>query len=195
MPFILADAALMAAGIHFVGPWTLLPSGLLMLVLVALFRDPWRSVPAAPLGVLSPVDGTVLSMTRLESGVLEREAVRLVLSVNNLGAYTARSPIEGKVLDPRDNLSAVSRALDISGMWVRSDEGDDVVVLFHGPWGIGSPRAFLRYGERVGQGQRFAYLRLARRAEVYLPTTVVSRVAEGDKVRAGLDTLAELRHG
>ena len=34
-----------------------------------------------------------------------------------------------------------------------------------------APKAFVRYGERVGQGQRFAYLRLAPRAEVYLPAT------------------------
>ena len=50
----------------------------------------------------------------------------------------------------------------------------------------------VRYGERVGQGQRFAYLRLAPKAEVYLPVTATIKVGAGDRVRAGCGILAEL---
>ncbi len=193
IPFIAAALIAGGAALHSAGTWTLGPTLSVVVLLVALFRDPRRDVPAEPLGVLAPSDGTVREITPVESGVIKRRAIRIVLSVNNLGAYTARSPIEGKVLDPRDNLSEVSRALGVSGMWVRSDEGDDVVILFHGPRFVGSPRAFVRYGERVGQGQRFGYLRLARRAEIYVPSNARVRVAPGDRVRAGIDVLAELR--
>jgi hypothetical protein len=57
---------------------------------------------------------------------------------------------------------------------------------------LGSPRAFVRYGERLGHGERFAYLRLARLAEVYLPRAARLRVAAGDRVRAGVNVLADL---
>jgi len=149
---------------------------------------------AAPLGVLAPVDGVVTEITGAGPGILDREAVRVTMRINNFGAYTARSPIEGKVLDPRDNLSDHSRWLDVHGMWVRSDEDDDVVVLIHGPKWLGAPKAFLGYGERVGQGQRFAFMRLARTADVYLPADAHVRVKTGQSVRAGTDSLAELRH-
>ncbi|WP_405222469.1 phosphatidylserine decarboxylase [Lentisalinibacter sediminis] len=198
MPWILTALAALATGVALVGWWAGVPLGALVAALVLLFRDPWRDIPAAPLGVLAPVDGVVTEITGAGPGILDREAVRVTMRIHNFGAYTARSPIEGKVLDPRDNLSDHSRWLDVHGMWVRSDEDDDVVVLVHGPkhgpkW-FGAPRAFLGYGERVGQGQRFAYMRLARTAEVYLPADAHVRVKTGQKVRAGTDSLAELRH-
>ena len=50
----------------------------------------------------------------------------------------------------------------------------------------------MRYGERIGQGQRFAYLRLAPRAEIYLPLRAAVRVAAGERVSAGESILADL---
>ncbi len=172
----------------------LVPACLLLLFLVLLFRDPPRDVPSHPLGIVSPVDGRIEDVSPTDKGYLEGEAIRIVIKINNLGAYTARSPCEGKVLNLRDNAAEGSRLLGASGLWVRTDEGDDVVVLLRGPRFIGRPAAFVRYGERVGQGQRCAYLRMAHRAEVYLPLTSRPSVKVGDKVRAGSDILAMLVH-
>ncbi len=195
MPWILAAVAALAAGYWLYGWWAAVPLGALVVLLVLLFQDPWRDVPAAPLGILAPADGRVTEITESGPGILDREAIRITIRINNFGAYTARSPIEGKVLDPRDNLSDHSRWLDVHGMWVRSDEGDDVVVLIHGPRWFGGPRAFFRYGERVGQGQRFAFMRLARSIAVYVPANARIRTEPGRRVRAGTDSLAELRRG
>ncbi len=54
--------------------------------------------------------------------------------------------------------------------------------------------AFLRYGERVGQGQRCAFLRLTRRAELQLPIASRVLVKAGQRVMAGADVLAKLPH-
>ena len=79
-----------------------------------------------------------------------------------------------------------------SGLWVRTDEQDDVILQFTGHrFGL-APRAFLRFGERVGQGQRCAYLRLTRMAEVQLPLAARIQVAQGQRVSAGSDVLAKL---
>jgi phosphatidylserine decarboxylase len=81
-----------------------------------------------------------------------------------------------------------------SGLWVQTDEKDDVVLQFHG-FGLGlGPLAILGYGERVGQGQRCAYLRLTRFAEVQLPMNSRPLVEEGQHVTAGVDVLAKLPH-
>jgi phosphatidylserine decarboxylase len=80
------------------------------------------------------------------------------------------------------------------GLWIQTDEGDDVLLRFHGHrFGL-VPRAFSRYGERVGQGQRCAYLRLTRFAEVYLPINSRVRVISGQRVIAGTDILGTLPH-
>jgi phosphatidylserine decarboxylase len=64
--------------------------------------------------------------------------------------------------------------------------------MFPGRFSWLAPKAFVGYGERVGQGQRFAYLRLASRAEIYLPETAQIRVSVGDRITAGDGILADL---
>ncbi len=144
--------------------------------------------------MVSPVDGKVIDVAPTDKGMLRREAQRLVIRVNSLGAYTARSPIEGKVLSLKENAALGSRLLGVGGLWVRNDAGDDVVLVFQGPRFVGRPAAMVGYGERLGQGQRAAYLRLASFAELYLPLSVKLAVKPGDTVFAGSTVLAELVH-
>lgn len=157
-----------------------------------VFRDPRREVPIAPLGVVSPVDGEVLRVETTEDGVLNRRAQCVVVRVSPFGAYTARAPVEGKVMDLHADLDSGGRAKAGGGLWVRTDEGDDVVLRFRGHrFGL-VPAAIVGYGSRVGQGQRCAYLRWTRLAEVELPETARFAVSEGQRVRAGTDVLARL---
>jgi hypothetical protein len=116
---------------------------------------------------------------------------RVRIRVNHAGAYTVRAPIEGRVLEIPDRSIAAARH---TGLCLRSEEGDHVLLTFpRGGW-LRSPRAFVRYGERLGHGERFAYLRLAPLAVVYLPRSSRLRVAAGDRVRAGVNALADLIH-
>ena len=193
-PPILAVLVLMVLDFQFLSLWLQLPLGLLLIVLFLLFRDPARQVSSTPLAVVSPVDGTVTEVSPTDKGVLEGECIRVTIRINSFGTYTARSPIEGKVLNLRENLSAGSRLTGVSGLWVRSEADDDVVLLFRGAGFPGRPAAFLRYGERVGKGQRFAYLRLARFADLYLPITSRVQVAVGERVTAGSGVVAKLLH-
>ena len=174
--------------------WLLPPLVIALVLLILLFRDPDRTIPVAPLAVVSPVDGKVVDIAPTDKGMLRREAQRLVIRVNSLGAYTARSPIEGKVLSLKENAAAGSRLLGVGGLWVRNEAGDDVVLVFQGPRFVGRPMAMVGYGERLGQGQRAAYLRLASFAELYLPLSVKLAVRPGDTVLAGSSVLAELVH-
>ena len=57
-----------------------------------------------------------------------------------------------------------------------------------------APRSFIRYGERVGQGQRCAYLRLTRLAEVHLPIDGKVLVEPGQVVRGGSDLIGKVPH-
>ncbi len=193
-PFILTAAGLGLAAWRYEIYWALLPLAIALVLLVLLFRDPDRDIPAVPLAVVSPVDGRVVAVAPTDKGMLRREALRIVIRVNSLGAYTARSPIEGKVLSLKENAALGSRLLGVGGLWVRNDAEDDVVLVFQGPRFVGRPAAMVGYGERIGQGQRAAYLRLASYAELYLPLTVKVAVEPGDVLLAGSSVVAELVH-
>ena len=194
IPFILGAVAAVIAGYHYFDTAGLAAGCALLLLLILLFRDPYREVPAVPLGVVSPVDGRVASIQTVSEGALGSEALCLSLRINNFGAYTVRSPIEGKVLSLLENEDMRARLPGMNGLWVQSEAKDDVVLLFRGPPIVGRPAAFVRYGERIGQGQRCAFVRLARCADLYLPASSRVEVKAGDRVKSGSSLLATLIH-
>jgi phosphatidylserine decarboxylase len=194
IPFLLAAGAAFLAALRYLD-WTVaLPLALLLVALWLLFRDPRRLIPSAPLGVVSPVDGTVVSIDTVNTGVFQGEAHRIRIDIDAFGTYTARSPVEGKIFDL--NTLDAERVVDYEthALWVQTDEGDDVVLQFFG-YRLGlAPKSIVRFGERIGQGKRCAFLRLARSAEVHLPITSTVLVKPGDVVVAGSDVIGKLLH-
>jgi phosphatidylserine decarboxylase len=165
---------------YFEPAFAAIPAAALVL-LYLVFRDPQRVVPSVALGVFSPVDGKVVAVEQIDTGATGAPAQRIVIEVDSLGSYTARSPVEGTIKDMRDK-----------ALWLQTDEGEDVVLRFRN-FRLGlAPRALLGVGARLGQGQRCAYLRLARIAEVEFPAGGRVLVAPGSKVVAGMDVIANV---
>ena len=176
----------------YLGPVYVLGPAALFVLFWMVFRDPRRQIPAMPLGVVSPVDGRVTAVDLVDRGVVQGEAHRVFISIDMLGTYTARCPVEGVIKDL--NTLAAERVVDYrtNALWVQTDEGFDVILQFHG-YRLGlAPSAFVRYGERIGQGQRCAYLRLTRVAEVHLPIGARVMVEPGQRLTAGLDVIGRL---
>jgi len=194
LPYILASLVAIIACAHFFGIVSAIVPLLISGYLFLIFRDPRRAVPAVPLGVVSPVDGSVVAIGRANNGIHTGDVHRIIIRISSLGTYTARCPVEGKIMDLSSTAVEGGSLPDTSGLWVRTDEGDDIVLQFSGYRFGFPPRAFLQYGERVGQGQRCAYLRLTRLAEVELPLAARIMVKEGQLVAAGSDVLAKLPH-
>lgn len=194
IPFLAACLLLGWLAFRYAGPVWLAAVILLFVLLALVFRDPRRRVPAVPLGVVSPVDGVVVEAGVADTAVLQGEAQRILIRIDALGTYTARCPVEGKIMDlnaaPRDSVADYPR----NALWVRTDEGDDVVLYFRGyRFGL-PPKSFVRYGERLGQGARCAYLRLTRYAEIHLPEGSKLIAAPGMQVVAGRDVIGKVPH-
>ena len=98
-------------------------------VIVYLFRDPRRDIPSSPLAVVSPADGVVDSIEEVSDPYLDRQALLLVINMNHTGVYSTRSPVEGKVLEPRNSADGANRP---HGVWLQTDEGDDLVFRLDG---------------------------------------------------------------
>ena len=194
IPFLLLAAAACIAAVRYLDIVFAVSSGLLFVALYLLFRDPRRSLPSAPLGVVSPVDGKVVAVDQAETGVLQGKAHRIRIEIDSFGTYTARSPVEGKIMDLRSVGADQAVDYETNALWVQTDEGDDVVLQFK-EYRLGlAPRAIVRFGERVGQGKRCAFLRLTRYAEVHLPVSSSILVEPGQVVVAGSDLIAKLLH-
>ena len=194
VPFLLVSILLCWLAYRYLGILELGAAIGLFVVSTMIFRDPRRRIPAVPLGVVSPVDGRVVAVDLVDKGVLQGEAQRIVIQINSLGTYTARCPIEGKIQDLNSLNSERGTDYRTNALWVRTDEGDDVVLQFRGYRFGFAPKSFVRFGERVGQGSRCAYLRLARFAEVHVSIDAKILVEPGQIVVAGRDLLGKLPH-
>lgn len=179
----------------YANPWLALLPAVALVFLFLLFRDPRRQVPAVALGVVSPVDGIVESVEKTDACFLPGDAYRVRIRANSFGAYTVRSPVEGIIMDLKADAPDDAGDCPANALWLKTDEGDDVVLQFQG-YRLGlAPRAFVRFGERLGQGHRCAYLRLAKYADVYMPLTGKVEVRPGARVLAGTDLLGRVPRG
>jgi phosphatidylserine decarboxylase len=194
IPFLLLVAVACIAALRYLDIVFAVSAGLLFVALYLLFRDPRRLLPSAPLGVVSPVDGKVVAVDLVDTGVLLGNAHRIRIEIDSFGTYTARAPVEGKIMDLRSVAENQAVDYETNALWVRTDEDDDVVLQFM-DYRLGlAPRAIVQFGERVGQGKRCAFLRLTRYAEVHLPISSSVLVEPGQTVVAGSDLIAKLLH-
>ncbi|MGD2074904.1 MAG: phosphatidylserine decarboxylase [Gammaproteobacteria bacterium] len=187
-------AICLAAGVFVVNTlgwvWSI-PFWLGCAAIVYLFRDPRREIPASPLAVLSPADGVVTSIEEVSDRYLGRRAILMVINMSRTGVFSTRSPVEGKVLEPRNSGDGENRP---HGVWLQTDEGDNLVMVMHrGPL-RNVPHCYVRVGERVGQGQRCGHVPMGGVVEVYLPPNSRVLVTPGSQLKAGSDVIATLVH-
>ena len=90
IPFLVVTLAGIFAVWQYSGGNYAIPLVILLVYFVLVFRDPRRNVPAVPLGIVSPVDGTVIDIGLTDKSVLNGEAHKIIIRVNSLGTYTAR---------------------------------------------------------------------------------------------------------
>lgn len=200
-PFIAITTACAALAHYFAGFLWSAPLWFAAGLFGYLFRDPDRAIPAAPLGVVSPVDGKVVAV---EEGVmdpfLQRTAVKVTLRMRRRGTYVTRSPIEGKIMkqwlaagsgNPGDSPDSGAHD-DRYGIWVQSDESDDVVFAIRLGKRAVRPSCYVDIGERTGQGQRCGLVPFGAIVAIWLPVGTRVEVAAGDRVKAGSRIIATL---
>ncbi|UCE89750.1 MAG: hypothetical protein JSW10_02635 [Pseudomonadota bacterium] len=191
-PIVTVVAALILVAHFFLGIKVLL-LWLLPGLLLWLYRDPPRDIPAAPRGLLSPVDARVVAIEEDDDPYLQRRAIRVDLRIPVTAVYTLRSVTEGKIMNQWCRGSS-GRARTLA-LWLQTDESDDIVTVLKPGRVLGSLKCYARSGERVGQGQRQGFILLGTDVQMLLPTGVRLRIATGDKVLAGADIIADLVHG
>lgn len=187
-------AALLAQAL--VGWWLAAIAVLLAVASGYLYRSPDRDVPAAPLGIVSPADGTVRGAAACHDPFLERDSICITLEMGMLDAYSIRSPIEGKVMRRWHRAPGADREGEDEefnyAVWIQTDEGDDVVLVMtrHSSWR--APRCYVHSGERVGQGQRCGMIRFGSPVQLFLPASTRIEIQAGGRVQAGADLVGTL---
>lgn len=193
---------LAAIGAWFHPLWALPPALMLGFVLY-FFRDPPRRVPAEAGLLVSPADGTVAEVTRLESDeFIGGPAVRIGIFLSVFNVHINRAPAESRVIrmryQPGEFLNAMNPASAIrnENLWIGLEEESPPHrrLVVRQIAGLLARRIVcnLRSGELVARGHKFGMIKLGSRTELVFPEEgglqVLARV--GQKVKGGSTVLA-----
>jgi len=165
------------------------------------FRDPDRVTPVLEGGVVSPADGRVIKVERLESTHFAKGPCRRVsifMSVFNV--HVNRIPFHGRIAKIEyypgkffsANLDKASRFNEHNAVHLETENGQ--TLCFVQIAGLVARRIICRIqeGEDVARGQRFGLICFGSRLDVYLPVDTQITVTVGDVVSAGTSLIGKL---
>lgn len=198
----LAGAALVALGVHNHQPWVVALGGVLMALgtlwtvfMAQFFRDPERPLPSDLKKIWSPGDGVVISVAR--EGQNEGYTIRIFLSP--VDVHIQRSPVSGRVVAARYDKGSFAAAMkseananERSSLTVEVD-GRGERISFEQITGFLVRRieTWPKVGDRVTAGARYGLMYFGSQCAIHLPKTARPIVQKGDRVKGGLDPIAE----
>jgi phosphatidylserine decarboxylase len=194
-------AACLAVAVHyFAGPWWAAPFWIVLVFNLQFFRDPPRRIPDDPDAIICPADGKVIKLGEVDDPYLKRRAKRVSVFMNVFNVHSNRSPVAGKIMErwyqPGKFFNAALDKAAIenerNALWIRTDGGQDVVVVQVAGLIARRILCYVQPGERITRGERYGFIRFGSRVDVYLPLEARFEVSLGDSTQGASDVIARL---
>jgi len=199
-PFIALPLVGAVVAVFFGVWWAAALLAALTIFLIQFFRDPERRSDAPASCVLSPADGTILTVGDAPEGEAPSDLPRkVVVFMSVFNCHVNRSPISGTIArysyTPGKKLAAFSPKASTDNEQNSIEmEGPSARVVFKQIAGALARRIVFRKkpGDHCARGERVGMIRFGSRVDLFLPESAAVAVKPGDKVKAGLTILARL---
>ncbi len=179
--------------------WILL---VLTLLVGYFFRDPGRILTAEDRDVVSPADGKVILIERVDGTCFTQNPfIKISIFMSIFDVHVNRIPLSGTVYGVRYQKGGfraaqtpkAGRENERNWVWIRGDAGTDVVLTQVA--GLIARRivCWPKAGERVFRGERFGMIRFGSRVDMYVPEESEILVSRGQHVYGGETVLCRLR--
>jgi phosphatidylserine decarboxylase len=176
--------------------WAVVPI-LLACFFLWFFRDPNRPVPIEAGLVVSPADGKITEVARIQTP--DGERIRLSIFLSVFDVHVNRSPIAGTVREVRYQKGKYLNALNPESAEKNEQnlvtvQGDEFDVSFKQIAGLLARRIVFRFkvGDFVERGERVGLIKFGSRVDILLPGHAHVRVALGQRVKGGASILADI---
>jgi phosphatidylserine decarboxylase len=197
-PFILPPAAA-ACIMAWMGWWAAAAVfGAAALALLGFFRDPERTPPGVPGGVLAPADGRVMAIVELADPWVG-QAVRISIFLSPLDVHVNRAPIGGLVKNVEyvaGRFLAAYRpeASSLNERCTVSVEREQTRVAVRQISGVLARRIVCRARpwDTLRAGERYGLIRFGSRTDLVVPRGTQVRVQVGDRVKGGESVMGVL---
>ena len=200
---------LLALAVAGVGWWRCSCLGWVAAVVLALFagffafffRDPERQVAKRPGVIYAPADGRVVAIEEERNAPYLRGAARRVsIFMSIFNVHVQRAPLAGKVEYLQHTPGSFKAAFD-SAVGESNERnaiglrGNKVRVLVVQVAGLIARRiiCWCSFGAEVQQGERLGMIALGSRVDIYLPPRVKLKVEMGQRTKAGITVLGEIK--
>ena len=202
VPFVSAGLAVAAVGRRH--PW-IRNTGLSAAAACALFfRHPARVPPDRADVVVSPADGQVTiidtAVPPAELGLADKPVPRVSVFLSLFDVHVQRVPIGGEVVAVQHRPGAHGSAdrprssdeNERNSMWIRTEDGHDVVVVQIA--GVLARRIVCtaRAGDKLSIGDTYGLIRFGSRLDTYVPAGSTVTVRPGQRAVGAETVLAEL---
>lgn len=197
-PFLAIAFAAAALASYFFGAWSI-PLWIIFIFVLQFFRDPGRTIPQNPNAVLSPADGRIVVVEKVQDPYAGREALKISVFMNVFNVHSNRSPVDG-VIGKVNYFPGKFVNADLDKASIENERNALVITAANGQTvtcvqvaGLIARRilCYVHAGDKLTRGQRYGFIRFGSRVDVYLPLTATPKVAVGDKVSATETILAE----
>jgi phosphatidylserine decarboxylase len=180
----------MPANLQTIAPFLSVIGLAFCLLLLWFFRDPERTIGD---DIVSAADGTVTHVEQTENGT------RINVFMSPLDVHVNRAPVAGKVISVTHHAGG-----HIPAFSKDSERNERLVVEWECEIGkvttiqIAGSLArriipYINVGEQIAKGERYGLIRLGSRLDHFLPVGCELSVSKGDKVVAGVTTIAVVR--
>ncbi|HEU0189649.1 MAG TPA: phosphatidylserine decarboxylase [Gallionella sp.] len=198
-PFLAIALALAAAATIWCAAWSIL-LWIVALFVLQFFRDPAREIPQDAGAVLSPADGRIVAVERVNDPYVQREAIKVSVFMNVFNVHSNRSPVDGTVQQVwyfpgkfvNADLDKASTENERNAVWLKTANGTDITSVQVAGLIARRILCYVKAGDVLARGQRYGFIRFGSRVDVYLPLDANVKVSIGDKVSATTTILAIL---
>ena len=184
--------------------WYLAPvPGVILCLIVYFFRDPPRRVPEQPGLIVSPADGKIAEVTRLDHDeFVGGPAVRIGIFLSIFNVHLNRAPAESRVIELRYSPGEFLNALNPESVLrnentyigLEEEAAPHRRMVVRQISGAIARRIVcnLRPGEVVARGHKFGMIKLGSRTELIVSDSdgLKIEVAVGRRVKAGSTVMA-----
>lgn len=177
-----------------------LPFIIVAAFVLQFFRDPAREIPQDENVILSPADGKVICIEKVQDPYQNVEALKISVFMNVFNVHSNRSPVDGEVLDVQyfagkfvnADFDKASTENERNAVIVRMNNGQK--ITFVQVAGLVARRilCYTATGDWLKRGQRYGFIRFGSRVDLYLPLNAQSLVTIGQKVKATETILAKI---
>ena len=164
------------------------------------FRDPDRLIPSGDGVIVSPADGKVIKIERIDTTpYFEGACTRISVFMSIFNVHVNRAPHEGTIRQVNyfpgkffsANLDKASADNEHNALLLESPSGKCIGCVQIA--GLIARRIIcaVQAGDGVKRGQRFGIICFGSRLDVYLPLETEIQVNMGDRVQAGSSILGK----